>query len=180
MPTETAADWTKFWELIKDIKFAMFTAHASDGHMHSRPMTTQNKNDDRAGVLWFFMSRSSEPVIDIGRDASVNAAYADPGSDAYVSVAGRARLVDDIAKKKATVEHRGAGLVSGRSHRSGRGARRGHHRARRLLRTSTPTRWCSCFKMAKAAMTGVPPKMGEHRELHSGVNRALRDVTAGR
>ena len=29
MPAETAADWTKFWELIKDIKFAMFTAHAA-------------------------------------------------------------------------------------------------------------------------------------------------------
>ena len=77
MLAESGADWTKFWELIKDIKFAMFTAHASDGHMHSRPMTTQNKSDDRANVLWFFMSRSSEPVLDIARDASVNVAYAE-------------------------------------------------------------------------------------------------------
>ena len=69
MTAQTVGDWSKFWALIKDIKFAMFTAHASDGHMHSRPMTTQNRSDDRANVLWFFMSRSSEPVLDIARDA---------------------------------------------------------------------------------------------------------------
>ena len=70
MPADATADWIKFWELIKDIKFAMFTAHANDGHMHSRPMTTQNRGDDRANVLWFFMSRSSEPVLDIAREWS--------------------------------------------------------------------------------------------------------------
>lgn len=166
MPAETAADWTKFWELIKDIKFAMFTAHASDGHMHSRPMTTQNKRDDRANVLWFFMSRSSEPVLDIARNANVNVAYADPGRDAYVSVAGSARLVDDIARKKAlwntavqawfpggatdpdvaliavTLEHVECWDVDS-------------------------NKMVQLFKMKKAAMTGVRPEMGEHRELRS-------------
>jgi general stress protein 26 len=166
MPTETAADWTKFWKLIKDIKFAMFTAHASDGHMHSRPMTTQNKSDDRANVLWFFMSRSSEPVLDIARDASVNVAYADPGSDAYVSVAGRARLVDDIAKKKALWNTGAQAWFPG-----------GVTDPDLALIAVTiehvdywdvdTNKMVQLFKITKAAMTGVPPKMGEHRELHS-------------
>ena len=50
-------DTTKLWDLIKDIKFAMFTARHDDGQLHSRPMTTQNSPSERGAVLWFFMSR---------------------------------------------------------------------------------------------------------------------------
>ncbi len=160
MTVETA-DWTKFWGLVKDIRFAMLTAHHPNGHLHSRPMTTMNGKDDRAGVLWFFTSRSSEPVLDIGASPEVNVAYADPGRDAYVSVAGHARLVDDLAKKKAlwgpmvqawfpggpadpdvaliavTIEHADYWDVK-------------TNKAMQLV------------KMATAALTGTRPSMGEH------------------
>jgi len=33
----------QLWDLIKDIKFSMFTTRDAHGHLHSRPMTTQNK-----------------------------------------------------------------------------------------------------------------------------------------
>src|SRR5258708_24971819 len=99
MPLDTG-DWSKFWDLIKDIKFGMFTARHGDGHLHSRPMTTLNGRDERTGVIWFFMSRTSEPALDIASSADVNVAYADPGHDAYVSVSGSARIVNDMATKK--------------------------------------------------------------------------------
>lgn len=166
MTAQTVGDWTKFWELIKDIKFGMFTAHAGDGHMHSRPMTTQNKSDDRAGTLWFFMSLKGQPVIDIGRDASVNIAYADPGKDSYVSVAGRARVVDDMARKKALwntavqawfpggVTDPDLALVAvGIEHVE--------------YWDVDTNQMIQLFKIAKAAMTGVPPRMGEHGELRA-------------
>lgn len=166
MPADTGADWTKFWELIKDIKFAMFTAHASDGHMHSRPMTTQNKSDDRSNTLWFFMSRSSEPVLDIARDASVNVAYADPGKDAYVSVAGRARVVEDLGKKKA--------LWNTGTQAWFPGGPTDPDVALVSVTTEHVEYWdvdtnkmVQMFKIGKAAATGVPPKMGEHGEMHS-------------
>lgn len=166
MPAENGADWTKFWELIKDIKFAMFTAHATDGHMHARPMTTQNKSDDRAGVLWFFMSRRGEPVIDIERDANVNVAYADPGRDAYVSVAGRARIVDDLAKKKALWNTAVQAWFPG-------GAA-DPDVALVAVTIEHVEYWdvdtykmVQAFKIGKAAASGVPPKMGEHGELRA-------------
>ncbi len=93
-------DWGEFWDLIKDIKNGMFTAFSSDGLLHSRPMTIQNRADDRHNKLWFFMSRNSEPVLDLARDPDVNVAYADPGSNWYISVAGRAAVFDDVATKK--------------------------------------------------------------------------------
>lgn len=91
----------QLWSLIKDIKFAMFTARHANGHLHSRPMTTQNKQLDEDKSLWFFMSRRGGPVADLKADPTVNVVYADPGKDSYVSVSGTAQVVDDLAKKRA-------------------------------------------------------------------------------
>lgn len=91
---------TKLWELIKDIRFAMFTTRHTNGYLHSRPMTTQNRRIDEDTSLWFFMSRSNGPVDDVRNDASVNVVYADPGNDSYVSVSGNARVVEDAARKE--------------------------------------------------------------------------------
>jgi general stress protein 26 len=90
----------KLWDLIKDMRFGMFTTRHDNGHLHSRPMTTQNKAIDEDDSLWFFMSRSGDPVHDIEQSEEVNVTYADPGKDAYVSVSGKARLVEDMAVKR--------------------------------------------------------------------------------
>ena len=87
------------WKLIKDIKFAMFTTRHGNGHMHSRPMTTQNREIGADESLWFFMWRSGGPVDDLTAEPTVNVAYADPGSDTYVSVSGEAAVVDDQSLK---------------------------------------------------------------------------------
>jgi general stress protein 26 len=87
------------WDLIKDIRFGMFTTRHGNGHLHSRPMTTQNTVIDDDESLWFFMSRKGEPVADISTDKRVNIAYADPDDDSYVSVSGEANVVEDMAKK---------------------------------------------------------------------------------
>ena len=89
------------WKMIKDIQFAMFTTRHGNGHLHSRPMTTQNRDlaDDES--LWFFMSRKSGPVDDLRADPIVNVAYADTDADTYVSVSGTAAVVEDLAKKTA-------------------------------------------------------------------------------
>ena len=80
---QTAQGQDKLSALIKDIRFAMFTTHKTSGHLHSRPMTTQNKSIDDDS-LWFFMSRSGAPVAEFRGDDQVNVSYADPGSDTYV------------------------------------------------------------------------------------------------
>jgi general stress protein 26 len=127
-------------------------------------MTTLNRRDERDGVLWFFMSKSGEPALDISRDPDVNVSYADPASEAYVSVSGSARFVDDVAKRKAlwsplaqawfpdgvsdpnlalvavTIEHAEYWDVDS-------------NKATKL------------YEMAKAAVTGTRPNIGEHREM---------------
>jgi len=88
------------WRLIKDIKFGMFTTKHSNGHLHARPMTTQNHAIDEHDLLWFFMSRKGDPVADLLASPQVNVVYADASEDTYVSVSGEASLVEDMSKKK--------------------------------------------------------------------------------
>lgn len=98
--TDEAQTRERLWALIKDIRFAMFTTHDTNGHLHARPMTTQNRSIDEDHSLWFFMSRSGEPVAELQADPNVNVAYADPDQDAYVSVSGVAQLVDDRTRAR--------------------------------------------------------------------------------
>jgi general stress protein 26 len=156
---------TQLWDLIKDIRFAMFTTHHPNGHLHSRPMTTQNSKLDEDSNLWFFMSRSSSPVADFAQDASVNVSYADTSADSYVSVAGTASVIDDIAKKQQLwskmVE---AWFPKGINDPD---------LALVRVKISHADYWdvkssklVQLYKMAKAAITGKPPTdMGEHAEV---------------
>lgn len=93
-------DRERLWDLIKDIRFAMFTTRHGSGHLHSRPMTTQNGKIDEDSSLWFFMSRRGEVVRDIAGEPAVNVVYADTDAGDYVSVSGQARLVEDRSKKQ--------------------------------------------------------------------------------
>ena len=97
----TAADHQKLWDLIKDIKFGMFTHRHANGMLHSQPLTTQNKNMDEANQLYFFVSRSSDIATQIAHDNNVNVAYADTSDDSYVSVSGTVLIVEDMGKKEA-------------------------------------------------------------------------------
>jgi general stress protein 26 len=151
----------KLSDLIRDIKFAMFTTHKPHGgHLHSRPMTTQNKRiDDDA--LWFFMSRSGDPVAEFEGDEQVNVSYADPASDTYVSVSGVAEVVDDPARKRALwnegaqawfkggVDDPDLALVRVRIEH----ADWWDVKANKLVQL---------YKRAQAAFTGKTPDIGEH------------------
>lgn len=86
----------KLRELIKDIDIAMLTTLDAEGSLRSRPMGTQKTEFD--GDLWFFTSMDTGMVSEILRDNRVNVSYAASGKDKYVSVSGRALLLNDRAK----------------------------------------------------------------------------------
>ena len=83
-------------ELIKDVEVAMFTTTGVDGRLYSRPLATQQVAFE--GALWFVITADSPKVAEIELDPRVNVAYASPSKNTYVSVSGRARVVDDRAK----------------------------------------------------------------------------------
>lgn len=84
------------YELITDIAIAMFTTRRADGRMVSRPMATQKRSE--GADLWFVTARDSEKLDEIRFDPHVNLGYLNSKTMEWVSVSGKARVVDDRAK----------------------------------------------------------------------------------
>jgi general stress protein 26 len=164
MSTHTS-DQQTLWDLIKDVKFGMLTHRHRDGSLNGHPLTTQNKSIDEGSLLYFFISQKGGLAGRLREDGNVNIAYADPGSDTYVSVAGTARQSND----RATIER----LWSPMAKAWFPGGVNDPDLELLEVRITHAEFWnvkdskvTQLFKMAKAAVTGEPPKnMGEHKEL---------------
>ena len=162
--TDSVQARRQLWDLVKDIRMAMFTTRHGNGHLHSRPMTTQNTELDEDQSLWFFMSRSSEAVADLATDPVINIAYADPGDDRYVSISATAVVVENLAMKQRLWSKVAAAwfpggaadpdlaLVQARIQHAG-------------YWDSDQSKIVQLFHIAKAAVTGQPPKLGEHAQI---------------
>ena len=87
----------KLRELVKDIDFCMLTTIDENGDPHSRPMSS-NGDIDPDGDVWFFTNVSSHKVSEVENSPKVNLSFADPDSQRYVSITGRAQLNRDRAK----------------------------------------------------------------------------------
>lgn len=152
------------WDLIKGTRFAMLSHRHADGTLHSHPLTTQNQALDEGASLYFFVSRKTELGQRLQQDGNVNLAYANPKEDTWVSVTGRAVVLDDLAKKKDLFntiakawfpggpEDPDLELVEVKIEE----AEYWNVKENKLLQL---------FKMAKAAATGKKPTLGEHKEL---------------
>jgi general stress protein 26 len=88
----------KLRKMMRDIRFAMLTTAARDGHLRSRPMMTSDVEFD--GTLWFIARTHSGLAAEITGNPNVNVSYANPKDDRYISVTGSASLVQDPVKLK--------------------------------------------------------------------------------
>ncbi len=165
MTTDPKAGREKLWGLIKDIKFGMFTSRHGNGHLHSRPMTVQNKELGAEACLWFFMSRNNDAVGDLASNPGVNVSFADPSDDSYVSVTGNASVVDDQRKKDELFSTMAKAWFPGGSTDPDLALVRVDivHAGYWDVKES---KIVQLYEMAKAAVTGQPPTdMGEHGEV---------------
>lgn len=94
--SERAEHIAKLVELIKDVRIAMLTTTRPDGRLVSRPLGTQEVEFD--GDLWFATGADSAKVAEIAANPLVNVSYASTSGGTFVSVSGRAEVLDDRAK----------------------------------------------------------------------------------
>lgn len=94
--SQRAAAVNQLGAMIKDIKVAMLTTELSDGTLHSRPMATLDRRFD--GTLWFFTGINSSQADEVEGHHQVSLSYADPQTNRYVALSGRAKLVVDRDK----------------------------------------------------------------------------------
>lgn len=154
-------DSLKLKELVKGIHIAMFST-IIDGEIHSRPMATSEIDED--GTIYFFTKTNSEKVDEIKKDSTANVIYADPEKNTYVTVIGKTELSVDKAKihelwspmLKAWFpngpEDPEVGLLK-------------FTPAEAEYWDNSSSKMVNLFRMAKAAVTGTQPDMGDHGKL---------------
>jgi general stress protein 26 len=160
--------YAKLWDLIKDARYGMLTHRHGDGQLHSHPLTTQSKNLEEGGTLYFFIPRDGEIARHVVSDPMVNVSYANTDKDSYVSVAGQAALVEDQARKEALFNTMAKAWFPQGPTDPNLG----------LLAVSIveaeywdvkDSKMVQLMKMAASAVTGNPPKqMAEHEKVRGG------------
>jgi len=91
-------DTREIAELIKGIDICMFVTR-SNGSVRGRPMSNNGKVEFD-GDNWFFSYRDSPKVAEIEADPRVELAYIATDQGTWVSVEGRAEIVEDDSRKR--------------------------------------------------------------------------------
>src|SRR5215469_8913833 len=86
----------KIWSLIKEARSALLVTVTKDGSLDSRPMGCVQRAFD--GKLWFLAFASSPKITEIEHNSHVLVAYSRPSEFEYVSLSGRARIIEDKRK----------------------------------------------------------------------------------
>ncbi len=159
----------ELYSLVEGIDIAMMTNRNYDGTLVSRPMSTQDK---RPHVdFWFVTSTETHKVDEIQAQPEVNLAYYNNKSREWVSVSGTARIVSDRDLIRTLYRPDWKAWFGDEG-----GDRNGGPNDPRLvlieveahevmyLKSNQP-RAVQLFKVAKALLTGEPPKIGEMRHV---------------
>lgn len=170
----------QLYELIDGIEVAMLTTRRADGSLVSRPMQTQAR---RAGTdLWFMTSLETGKIDEVEDEPQVNLGYYKDRTREYVSVSGRARVVRDRLVIRELYKPDWKAWLGDEG-----GDRNGGPDDPRIalievvadsayyLKANKP-QLLQLFGIAKAMVTGEPPKAGDageldRRELAGGAGR---------
>ena len=92
-------DTQKIWDLIRNEHTAVLVTVGTDGSLDSRPMGCVQKEFD--GTLWFLTFKESPKILEIAENQHALVSYARPSDYEFISISGRARIVDDRAQVHA-------------------------------------------------------------------------------
>ncbi|HSJ64948.1 MAG TPA: pyridoxamine 5'-phosphate oxidase family protein [Gemmatimonadaceae bacterium] len=95
IPVTTEKKIEELHELIDGIEVAMMTTRRADGSLVSRPMQTQDR-DDQAD-LWYVTDIETHKLDELAHDPHVNLAFYQPKTKEWVSVSGVVRVSQDRA-----------------------------------------------------------------------------------
>lgn len=89
----------KMKELVEHTSICLFTTHFSKTPLQTRPMATQEVDDE--GNLWFFSDEESNKNFQIAEDSRVQLFYSNPSKSEFMSVYGHAMIIEDRNKIEA-------------------------------------------------------------------------------
>ena len=181
VPTEKKLD--DLYKLIDGIEVAMFTTRRADGHIVSRPMQTQERTSGTD--LWFMTNIETHKLDDLTTDPHVNLAYYDMKSREWVSVAGIATVSTDRELVRALYKPDWKAWLGDEGDE--RDGSENDPRITLILVEAVSVTYMKVtkpkpvvlFEVARAYVTGDPPRVGSvrnvtEREMQLGAEREAR------
>jgi len=89
-------DVSKLLDKIKGVKCTILTTLDARNRLCGRPVYTCESGSDES--LWFFSEKDTQTITEIRHNAQVGLGYSDPDKTTYVTIAGKAEVVDDRRK----------------------------------------------------------------------------------
>jgi len=171
------------YEMIDGLEVAMFTTRRADGRLVSRPMQTQERTS--GFDLWFMTNIETEKLDDLMTDPNVNLAYYNNSSREWVSVAGIATVSTDRELVRELYQPDWKAWLGDEG-----GERDGSPNDPRIalilveaesvtyMKVTKP-KPVVLFEVARAMVTGQPPKVGSlrtvtEREIQRGSEKDAR------
>lgn len=88
----------KLKKLVKSADICLFTTNLTNIPLATRPMSTQQIDDD--GTIWFFSGKDSHKNDEIDQDNRVQLFFANKGNFEFLSVFGEATVMQDKEKAR--------------------------------------------------------------------------------
>ena len=152
----------KIKELVDHNAICMFTSNVDEVPLQTRPMTTQKVDDQ--GNLWFFSSKDSHKNFEVRNDSRVQLLFANTSASEYLTVYGKATIVDDRNK----IEQMWSPLVKAWFHEGK------NDPSLSLIKVAPETAYyweprqnkmVTLFKMAASAVTGKEMDIGKQGKI---------------
>jgi len=88
----------KLTDIVENVKVAMFATNLNNQPLSVIPMHTKKVDD--AGNIWFISLKNSDHNLNIQKDEAVQLMYSDPNSMKFISIYGKAQIINDTATIK--------------------------------------------------------------------------------
>jgi general stress protein 26 len=156
----------RVWDIVEHVGVGMLTTRFAGG-LRARPL--EPRCDRAAGIIWFLTDARSGKDHEIEADSEVCFIVIDASDKAYLSITGRARILDDHAKA-AEIWHHSDGIWW-------QGPDDPNLRVLRLepecaeLWDGPSSAAMAALELAKARLTGEKPDLGENRKVTIELNQ---------
>ena len=150
----------RVWDIIEKVGVCMLTTRFAGG-LRARPL--EARPDREAGVIWFVTDARSGKEHEIEAHADVGFVVIDHKDKAYLSITGKASVIDDHAKAAAIWKKSDNMWWKGPDDPNVRVLRLVPERAE--LWDGPSNAAIAAFEFAKARLTGAKPKLGENRKV---------------
>ena len=152
-------DSTRIWDIIEKVGVCMLTTRAPRG-LRARPV--EARPDRTSGLIWFVTDVRGTKDDEIEANADVGLTFIHHADKAYLSITGRAAVIEDHARAAAIWANTDDVWWSGPDDPNVRVLRVAPQLAE--LWDGPSSTVVAAYEFAKARLTGAPPDLGENRK----------------